>query len=153
MDEAISSGKTPWHLWVIGIVSLLWHFGGAYDYTMTQTRNMDYLAQASANAGIPVETMIGYYTNFPVWADAMWAFGVWGAVAGSVLLLLRSRFAFHAFAVSIIGLIGTTIYTTTSDLPAELDSTFTWVFTAVIWVVTVLLAYYAKRMTAAGVLK
>ena len=150
MNQAV---KTPWHLWVIGIVSLLWHFGGAYDYTMTQTRNMEYLAQASSNAGISVETMIGYYTNFPVWADVMWAFGVWGAVAGSVLLLLRSRFAFHAFIVSIIGLIGTTIYTTTSDLPAELDSTFAWVFTAVIWVVTVLLAYYAKRMTAAGVLK
>lgn len=153
MNEAIQSAKTPWHLWVIGIVSLLWHFGGAYDYTMTQTRNMEYLATASSNAGIPVETMIGYYTSFPIWADAMWAFGVWGAVAGSVLLLLRSRFAFHAFIVSIIGLVGTTIYTTTSDLPAELDSTFTWVFTAVIWVVTVLLAYYAKRMTAAGILR
>lgn len=150
MNEAV---KTPWHLWVVGLVSLLWHAGGAYDYTMTQTRNMEYLTQAAENASVPLDTMLDYYTNFPFWADAMWAFGVWGAVAGSILLLIRSRFAFHAFVLSIIGLVGTTIYTATSDIPAELDSAFTWIFTAVIWIVTIALAYYARRQTAAGVLR
>ena len=147
------TAKTPWHLWVIGLVSLLWHAGGAYDYSMTQTRNMDYLAMAAENAGVPLDMIVDYYTTFPAWADAMWAFGVWGAVAGSILLLIRNRFAFHAFVLSIIGLVGTTFYTATSDLPAELSSPFTWIFSAVIWVVTIALAYYAKRMTAAGVLR
>lgn len=150
MTEAV---KTPWHLWVIGLVALLWNSGGAYDYTMTQTRNMDYLATAATNAGVPLDTLVGYYTNFPVWADAMWAFGVWGAVAGSILLLVRSKFAFHAFVLSLVGLLGTTIYTMTSAIPAELDSPFTWIFTAVIWIATAALAYYARRMTAAGVLR
>ena len=147
------TAKTPWHLWVIGLVSLLWHAGGAYDYTMTQTRNEAYLRTASENAGVSYEAMIGYYTTFPAWADAFWAFGVWGAAAGSILLLLRSKYAFHAFVLSLIGLAGTTIFTLTSDIPAELNSTFTWAFTAVIWIVTILLALYAKRMTAAGVLR
>lgn len=145
--------KTPWHLWVIGLVSLLWHFGGAYDYTMTQTRNEAYLRTAAENASVPYETMIGYYTTFPVWADALWAFGVWGALAGSILLLLRSRFAFHAFVVSLIGLAGTTVFTSTTEMPAELNSSFTWIFTAVIWIVTLLLAWYSRRMTASGVLR
>lgn len=150
MTEAV---KTPWHLWVIGLVALLWNSGGAYDYTMTQARNMDYLATAATNAGVPLDTLVGYYTNFPLWADAMWAFGVWGAVAGSILLLVRSKFAFHAFVLSLVGLLGTTVFTMTSDIPAELDSPFTWIFTAVIWIVTGALAYYARRMTAAGVLR
>lgn len=145
--------KTPWHLWVIGLVSLLWHAGGAYDYTMTQTRNEAYLRTAAENAGISYETMIGYFTTFPAWADALWAFGVWGAAAGSILLLLRSKYAFHAFVLSLLGLAGTTVYTMTSDMPEELNSNFNWIFSAVIWIVTLLLAWYAKRMTTVGVLR
>ncbi|ANU08515.1 hypothetical protein [Paraurantiacibacter namhicola] len=145
--------KAPWHLWVIGILATLWNSGGAYDYTMTQTRNMDYLQAGAEMAGIPVETMVDYYTNFPVWADAMWAFGVWGALAGSLLLLIRSRFAFHAFAVALIGLIGTSIHTFGGGMPAELSSGANYVFTAIIFIVTIFLIWYARRMTARGVLR
>ena len=145
--------KTPWHLWVIGIVALLWNAGGAFDYVMTQTRNMEYLSGGAANIGVPVDVMVGYYTSFPAWADACWAFGVWGAVAGSLLLLLRSRFAFHAFVVALLGLIGTTIYTVSSDIPEGLSSPFAWIFTAIIFSVTILLIVYARRMTAKGVLR
>ena len=151
--NGIGRPATPWHLWVIGIVALLWNAGGAFDYTMTQTRNMDYLTAGAESAGVPVDVMVGYYTGFPAWADALWAFGVWGALAGSLLLLLRSRFAFHAFALSILGLIGTTIYTFSSDMPEALDSPFTWIFTLVIFVVTIGLALYARAMTARGVLR
>ncbi|NNC53830.1 MAG: hypothetical protein HKO08_12395 [Erythrobacter sp.] len=145
--------KTPWHLWVIGIVATLWNAGGAYDYTMTQTRNMDYLTAGAENAGVPVETLVEYYTGFPAWADAFWAFGVWGALAGSLLLLFRTRFAFHAFVVSLLGLIGTTIYTMSAEMPAELASPMMWIFTAAIWLSIILLAWYSRRMTTAGVLK
>lgn len=145
--------KAPWHLWVIGIVALLWNGGGAYDYTMTQTRNMEYLTLAAENAGVPLDVILGYYTEFPAWADAVWALGVWGAVAGSILLLIRNRLALHAYIISIVGLLGTTIFTYTSDMPDELNSSFTWIFSAVIWVITLGLTYYAKRMTDAGVLR
>lgn len=145
--------KAPWHLWVLGILGLLWFAGGANDYIQTQTRNEEYLGMMAESVGVPLETIIGYYTNFPVWADALWAIGVWGAVLGALLLLLRRRWAFHAFIASIIGLIGTTIYTYTFDMPAELNSSFSLIFTVVIWVSVIGFAYYAKRMTAAGVLR
>lgn len=148
-----TAAKTPWHIWVVGVLALLWNSGGAYDYTMTQTRNMDYLTMGAENAGVPVDVLVDYYTTFPAWADAMWAFGVWGAVAGSVLLLLRSRFAFHAFAVSLLGLVGTTIYTLTAEMPEELNSPFALIFTVVIFGITLLLLWYSRRMTVAGVLR
>ena len=148
-----TASKAPWHLWVLGILGLLWFAGGANDYIQTQTRNEEYLGMMAESVGVPLETIIGYYTNFPVWADALWAIGVWGAVLGALLLLLRRRWAFHAFIASIIGLIGTTIYTYTSDVPAELNSSFSLIFTVVIWVSVIGFAYYAKRMTAAGVLR
>jgi len=152
MDN-LGTAKAPWHLWVVGFISLLWNGFGANDYTQTQLRNEEYLKQAADGAGVPLQTMLDYYTTFPLWADAAWAMGVWGAVAGSILLLIRNRFAYHAFLVSLLGLAGTTVFTLTSDIPAELNSSFTWVFTALIWAITIALTVYARRMTARGVLR
>lgn len=151
--EETSSTRAPWHLWVIGIVSLLWNGGGAYDYLMTQTRNMDYLASGAETMGVPVEVVVDYYTGFPAWADFFWALGVWGAVAGSILLLLRSRFAFHGFIAGLIGLIGTSIYTFGTEMPEGLASPFVYVFSAVIVIITLLLIWYSRRMAAKGVLR
>ena len=82
--------KTPWHLWAVGAVALLWNGYGGYDYVMTQTNNAAYLAQFTAEQR-------AYFDNFPMWMEAVWAIGVWGAVLGSVLLLLRSNWALQAF--------------------------------------------------------
>ncbi|MBN8803989.1 MAG: hypothetical protein J0H81_02595, partial [Sphingopyxis terrae] len=78
--------KTPWHLWVVGAVSLVWNAFGAMDYVMTKIQNPDYLA-----AFTPEQQ--AWFTGFPVWANAGWALGVWGSVIGSLLLLVRSRHA------------------------------------------------------------
>jgi len=34
-----SASNTPKHLWVVGVVSLLWNAVGAFDYFMSKTRN------------------------------------------------------------------------------------------------------------------
>src|SRR3546814_7159427 len=39
--------KTPWHLWVVGVLSLLWNAVGAFDYTMTKLNDADYLDRKS----------------------------------------------------------------------------------------------------------
>lgn len=149
----MSDGKTPWHLWVVGILATLWNFGGAYDYTMTQARNMEYLTMGAERAGVPTDVMVDYYTEFPAWADAFWALGVWGALAGSLLLLFRTRFAFHAFLVSLIGTIGTSFYTLGREIPEELASPTMYVFMVAIVAVMLFLIWYSRRMIAAGVLK
>ena len=41
MNEAV---KTPWHLWAVGIISLLWNAFGAFDYVMTKLKNPAYMA-------------------------------------------------------------------------------------------------------------
>ena len=42
MNEAT---KAPWHLWVVVVLGLIWNGFGGYDYTMSQSRNAEYLAQ------------------------------------------------------------------------------------------------------------
>lgn len=137
----------PWHLWLVGIVSLLWNGFGAYDYLMTQTQNAAYMGQFA-------EDQLEYFYGFPVWMEFFWALGVWGAVAGSVLLLLRQRWAFYAFIVSLVGLIGSSIYSfVVEPAPASMDPAGYMIFSAVIMVVTVLLIVYSRAMIRKGVLR
>jgi hypothetical protein len=140
--------KAPVHLWVVGIVSLLWNAYGAFDYTMTELGNRAYLASAGLD-----EEALAYVAAFPAWAVAAWAIGVWGSLVGAVLLLLRSRFAAPAFLVSLAGAVVSFCYQFTSDAPAAFTSGINAAIPVVIMILIVAQWYYARRMTAAGVLR
>jgi hypothetical protein len=96
--------RTPAHLWVVGILSLLWNCFGGYDYLMNSTRNIDYLTSMTP-PGVDVTTLIGYIDGMPMYAQIGWGLGVWAALVGSVLLLMRHRYAVWAFGLSIAGMI------------------------------------------------
>lgn len=145
--------KTPWHLWVVGLLTLIWNGFGAYDYLMSKTGNREYLAQMMEPTGVSVDAAIAYMAAMPLWANIAWGLGVWGAVAGSILLLLRNRFAFHAFAVSLVGLVLGMIHQWTNPMPEMTDTTTPMIFTLVIFVITIFLLWYSRRMTAKGVLR
>ena len=93
-----TTAKTPVHLWVVGIVSLLWNCFGAYDYTMSHIGGLEYFE----SMGLDAEAF-AWFNALPTWSVAAWAVGVWGSVLGSILLLLRSRHAATAFLVSLVG--------------------------------------------------
>ncbi len=140
--------RAPWHLWVVGAVSLLWNAMGAFDYLMTQSRAEWYMGQFTPE-------QLDYFYSFPIWADAAWALGVWGAVLGSLALLLRRNWAVWLFGISIVGLVFTTIYNFVLTNGAELmgGGAATWVFSILIWVITIALFFYARSMAKAGVLR
>ena len=98
-----AAGGVPWHFWLVAIVSLLWNGFGGYDYTMTQLRDPGYFAMMSEQMHASVAELKAFFDSFPAWASALWAIGVWGSVAGSILLLMRSRHATTAFLVSLVG--------------------------------------------------
>ncbi|WP_068074048.1 hypothetical protein [Novosphingobium lentum] len=135
----------PWHLWAIGTISLLWNSFGCYDYTMTNLRDAKYLAQ------FPPE-VIGYLDTMPGWLTAFWALGVWGSIAGSVLLLLRSRHAVTAFAVSLLGLAVSQGYQFVTGRPDAMKGSAMLVMTVVIWGALIFFLWYAARMKRQGVL-
>ena len=140
--------KTPWHLWVVGIIALLWNSIGALDFVMTQTRNAAYMAEFTS-------AQLDFFSSFPWWVNASWALGVWGGVLGAVLLLLRSRFAVPVFALSLLGLIITTFHNFVLAKPnmAQLVGDFEVAFTGVIFLIAILLFWYARVMRQKGVLR
>ena len=60
MNEAPAAGaqRAPWHLWFVGVLSLLWNGVGAVDYLMTETRNASYLSSFTPE-------QLTYFQGFP----------------------------------------------------------------------------------------
>jgi len=144
MTEAQAS-STPKHLWIVGIVALLWNLMGAFDYVMTQTKNEGYMSK------FPAEQLEFFY-SFPVWLVAVWAVAVWGAVAGSVLLLMRRKFAFPVFVASFICMLVTVIHNYGFAGAADVFGGMDMMFGAIIFVVSLALVFYARKMASNGVL-
>lgn len=141
-----TTAKTPVHLWIIGVVSVLWNAVGAFDYLATQLQVESYMSQFSPQ-------QLEYFYSFPVWADAGWAIAVWGSLLGSVFLLLRKSWAVALFGLAILGMVATTIYNfVLSDGLAMMGSAGA-MFTVVIWVIALLLFFYARAMAKRRVLR
>jgi hypothetical protein len=139
----IGRPKTPWHLWLVGAATLLFNAMGVLSYMMTQLGML-------AEAGMTPD-QIAFMDSYPAVTKAFWALGVWGAFAGSVLLLLRAKWAVPAMVVALIGLIGTTVYNyALLEVPATMQAP---ALDAAIWLVTVFLLFYAMRLRAGGVLR
>lgn len=96
--DAAPRSRTPWHLWLLGVLNLLWCGFGSFDFTMTHVQGDAWLR----NAGMS-EAQIALFNGMPVWATVGWAIGVFGGLIGSLLLLIRSRWAVTALLLSLIG--------------------------------------------------
>ena len=144
--QATSNGPTPWHLWVVGVLAVLWNSMGAFDYLMTQTQNEGYMSQFTPE-------QLEYFYGFPAWVVACWAMAVWGGVLGAVLLLLRKKLAVGVFLVSFLAMVVTTIhnFVLSNGLEAVGDPV-ALAFSAAIFVVALLLFLYARAMKNRGVL-
>ena len=138
--------ETPKHLWVIGVVTVLWNSVGAMDFVMTQTRNESYMAAFTPE-------QLEFFYELPTWVVAAWAVAVWGGVIGSILLLLRRGEAVWVFLASFIAMLITTIHNYGLSNGMEvIGDTFSLVFSAVIFVVALALFFYARSMKQQGVL-
>lgn len=137
--------QTPMHLWIVGVLALLWNLVGAFDYLATQLELEFYMSQFTPE-------QLAYFYGFPAWAVAGWAFGVWGAVAGSIGLLMRRKWAVWGFAVSLAGMLVSSIYTLGLSEGAAMMGSGAVIFTVIIWAAAIFLLVYARAMANRGVL-
>jgi hypothetical protein len=147
-DTTEPAPKTPWHLWVVGIVSLLWNAMGAVDFTMTQAKPDVWLKAFTPD-------QVAYIQGFPLWSLVAWGVGTWGSFLGSVLLLARKGLAFHLFAASLVGALFTSLYSfvLSDGMKAMGGGAGMIAFNAIIVAISVLLLVYAKNMRRRGVLR
>ena len=152
MDE-VQARKTPAHLWIVGVPALLWNCIGPIDYTMTRMRNTDYLAAMMPT--VDPNAMLAWVDAFPIYAQFGWGLGVWMGLIGSILLLMRHRWAVPALALSLVGAVlglGYQIFLAPPP-PPPMDSGAMAIMPWVIIIVAAVLYYYAHRQKQAGVLR
>lgn len=151
MQQAVRT-RAPAHIWIVGLLGTLWNGFGAYDYLMTRMRNTDYLAGMMPQ--VDPQAVLAWVDGFPVYAQIGWALGVWGGLAGSLLLLLKSRMAIWAFALSLIGAVLGLGYQIIAAPPLPgVEGPMVELMPYVIILVAAALFLYAYAMAKKGVLR
>ena len=135
--------KAPWHLWVVGVLSLFWNASGAYVFV-----------QAQSGAAMDMDaTEIAYYAELPVWAMVLTGITFATAILGAITLLLRSRWSPILYLLSI----GTILASTAADIArgsALLLQSQDWlVLAGVTTGLAVLQWLYARAMGKSGALR
>jgi hypothetical protein len=144
-EQATTEVRTPWHLWVVGVLAFLWNAVGAFNYLMTQTENEGYMESFTPE-------QLEFFYGFPTWLVAFWALAVWGGVLGTILLLLRKRWAAPVFLASFVCMTITAIRNYAFANGMEIMGAAGGIFSVVIFFVALGLWFYARAMAARGVL-
>jgi hypothetical protein len=123
-----SDRKTPWHLWTVGVLTLLWNGSGAYTIMMAQAGE---LANLSADE-------VAYYAAQPTWYVILVDVAVTAPLLAGIALLFRSRFAVMLFAIGLAVVIFADIYELAAGTSRALLNTATMTVTSVILVIAIL---------------
>jgi uncharacterized membrane protein (UPF0136 family) len=86
--------NSPWHLWLINIIAILFFSIGAYDFINIATQNMYYLTSHYSPLGVT------YFTNYPNSLLCLFGFNVLTGIAGIILSLFRLDWASRLILIS-----------------------------------------------------
>ncbi|MBL0947217.1 hypothetical protein [Brevundimonas sp.] len=140
--------RTPWHLWAVGALALLWNGFGGYLYVMTQMQGAEFLRSMGST-----QAAIDWQASMPAWMNALWAIRVWGGVLGAVLLLMRMKWAMYAFLASLLAMLVSLIASLTIFDGMEVYTTAELIQTAVVTFLAIGFVMYSRMMARKGVLR
>lgn len=135
--------KTPWHLWLVGALALLWNASGAMTILLAQAGKLPDISADEA----------AYYATQPLWFVVVTDIALFGAIAAAIALLLRSRTAVWLFAVSLLAILVTNTYDLAAGGARALANGGALVVTILIVVIAVLELGYARGLRKRAVLR
>ncbi len=65
-----AASRTPWHLWVVGVLAVIWASVPTYDWVMFKLEDADFLAGLPADWKAVVQEQ-------PLWVEVAWFFAIW----------------------------------------------------------------------------
>ena len=138
-----TTAKTPWHLWAVAVLTLLWDGSGAYTIMMAQAGKLSTLTPDEA----------AYYAAQPSWFVIATDIALVSALAAAIALLLRRRIAVWLFALSLVAILFNDVYELASGTSRVFVSQGALIVTVIIAVIAVLQLLYAVAMRKRAVLK
>ena len=140
--------KSPWHVWLIGVIAVLFNFIGVFDFVMSMAQGAEY----QASAGMTPD-QIAHYQEMPSWMTVVWAVGVFGAFLASILLLVRRKAALPVFVVSLTAFLMSLLYTYVLTDGGAIMGQQMAITSAVIAGLLVFFSWYSWFMSVRGVLR
>jgi hypothetical protein len=135
--------KTPWHLWAMGILTLLWNGSGAVTIMLAQGGRLANIGSGEA----------AYYAAQPTWFVIATDIALVSAVAAGVALLRRSRTAVWLFGLSLALILFNNGYELIAGTSRMLANRGALILTIVIAVIAILQLAYARAMAKTAALK
>lgn len=142
MSDRQTLPATPWHLWVVGGLLLIWNGLAAFSYAATAIRFEPYLSSFPKDA-------LDYYLNAPAWMSVMWGVSTVGGFLGAALLLLRRKIAVPVFVVSWACSVAAVFYTHMNPPPGGGDT----MFAVAVLIAALLVVFYMVWLSRRGVLR
>jgi len=139
-----TSTKPSTSFWIISILALIWNIMGVVAYL-----GQAYITD-EALALLP-EADQAYYNNVPAWVTAAFAIAVFSGFIGTVVLLMKKKFATSLFIVSFLAVITQSIYNLFIQNYADVTGV-KMIMPLVIIVIALFLVWYSKNETKKGVL-
>ena len=90
--------KPPKSFWIVAIILLLWNIMGVLSFTAHVMITEDMIAEYSA-----AEQAL--YHEYPVWTIVLFAIATIGGLMGALGLVLRRKWAFISFVISILAVL------------------------------------------------
>ena len=147
MASVTDGSRAPLHLWIVGGLGLLWNSFGAYDYLMSKLQGETYFRQMGMT-----DAQIAYMDSYPLWMMFVWPVGVWCAVLGTVLLLMRKKAAAPVFALSLAAFLVSLAYAWLLSDGAQVMGSAAYM-QVVVLVGCLFFAWYSRAMARKGVLR
>ena len=140
---AVPAARTPWHVWTVAILTLLWNGSGAVTILLAQLGRLPDLTPDEA----------AYYAAQPLWQVITVNIATLAPVAAGIALLLRSRLAVWLFAVSLVFILFNDAYDLVMGTSRALANQVAMIVTILIAVIAILQLVYSNAMKNRGVLR
>jgi hypothetical protein len=141
--EPPAAVRAPWHLWVVGILSLLWNASGTYVIMAAQNGAvMDMDAHE-----------VAYYAAQEPWVAIVADIALVAALFGAVTLFLRSRRAVLLYSISVAAIVVSAGYEAAGGTALFLTSDGWLIQFCVTTCLAIAQLVYAIAMKTRGVLR
>jgi hypothetical protein len=132
-----SKTKPPVWYWIVSIIALFWNAMGVNQY-IQQAYKTESWRSAITDAQFEI------ISNFPAWLTAAFAIAVFTGALGSLALILRKKWAYSLFLLSLIAVIVQMGYILSQGHTDNIEMTISIILFALF------LVWFSKKSTSKG---
>jgi nitrate/nitrite transporter NarK len=130
--------KSPKWFMIVAVVALIWNLIGVMVYIMQVTMSPEVLNQMP-------ETERLMYENIPEWVTSVFAIAVFGGALGSLVLILKKKFATTLFVISLIAVLFQMYYTYFVSDFTEISDSPNVVMSVLVVVIAISLTLFSRN--------